>query len=114
MPGTVYGELRIALEPGDVVVFASDGLVEARAAEITSFPSHSSVAASKPGAFFGFERLAASVTRWAALATSAEGIMRGIWEEVTDWCTGSTLEDDATLLVLRVPTRAEVDREGHR
>jgi sigma-B regulation protein RsbU (phosphoserine phosphatase) len=69
-----YGELVVDLAPGDVVVFASDGLPEAPArpglldvAPSVGEPPNAPLAPpSAAGDLFGFERLAASAVYWTA------------------------------------------------
>lgn len=110
LPDPDYGELVLELVPGDVVVFASDGLPEAparpglgdaggadEALAVAPLPPPTA-----PGELFGFERLAASVVYWTARQPSAEAIAEGVWSDVTAWCGETSSHDDMTLLVLRV------------
>jgi len=90
-----YDELAVDLIPGDVVVFASDGLPEAAAQRIRA-------AGEAPGEFFGFERLAASAARWSAEGKGAEAVATGIWSDVTAWSGEDAYHDDMTLVVLSV------------
>jgi sigma-B regulation protein RsbU (phosphoserine phosphatase) len=93
LPNPNYHELELELEPGDVVVLSSDGLPET---------PHRSVGPDASNEFFGFERLAASATAWAAKADDAEGVADGIWADVTEWGGEDAHHDDMTLLVVRV------------
>jgi len=95
-PALAYEELALDLEPGDVVVFTSDGLPEAPA-------QHQGRGAGEVGAgeFFSFERLAASAAHWSAHGGDAEGVAAGIWADVTAWSGEDAYHDDMTLVVLR-------------
>ena len=62
-PGLAYQDLEYDLQPGDVVVFASDGLPEAPAQR--DGRGSGQVLA---GEFFGFGRLATSAARWSSEA----------------------------------------------
>ena len=73
-----------SLEPGDRVLFFTDGVVEARSAT---------------GELFGKERLGDLLVRTSADAASAAETMRRLVHAVLDH-QGSTLKDDATLLLL--------------
>jgi serine phosphatase RsbU (regulator of sigma subunit) len=112
LPDPEFAELVVDLAPGDVVVFASDGLPEApaRAGLLDVVPSVEEppraplAPPTAVGELFGFERLAASAVYWTAWAESAEGIAEGMWSDVTDWSGETSTHDDMTLLVMRVPT----------
>jgi len=95
-PGLAYDELALDLEPGDVVVFASDGLPEAPAQRDSRDDGDVHI-----GEFFGFGRLAASAARWSAEASDAEGVAAGIWADVTAWAGEEAYHDDMTMVVLR-------------
>jgi serine phosphatase RsbU (regulator of sigma subunit) len=92
LPDPEYGEIALDLEPGDAVIFASDGLPEATNGRE---PAH--------GEMFGFERLASVAASHAARASSAEAIAAGIWAEIMSWAGDAPPQDDMTLFVLRVP-----------
>ncbi|HEU5316132.1 MAG TPA: SpoIIE family protein phosphatase [Chloroflexota bacterium] len=92
-----YQDLTIDLQPGDAVLFSSDGLVEAP--EMRS------------GELFGFDRLTESLSRAARTARDAEDVAAAVWEDIAAWCGDSPHQgfptgnlDDMTLLVLRVPS----------
>ncbi len=72
------------LEPGDQVLFFTDGVVEARSAE---------------GEFFGVQRLVDMVTRTSAAATPAPESMRRLLHAILDHQDGE-LQDDATIVVV--------------
>lgn len=113
MPEPQYEELVLLLEPGDVVVFTSDGLPEAPATrEGLTVPrpaGHAAAGAASrsAGELFGFERLAASVAYWAGQAGGADAVAAGIWADLAAWCGEGSHHDDMTLVVLRVPAAAD-------
>lgn len=72
------------LEPGDRVLFFTDGVVEARSAD---------------GEFFGVERLVDMVSRTSAAATPAPETMRRLMHAMVDHQAGQ-LQDDATIVVV--------------
>lgn len=75
---------HVALEPGDLVLFFSDGVIEAR---------------SPDGVEFGRERLGDLLARVAASAQPPAEIVRSLSHAVLDHQEG-VLEDDGTLLLL--------------
>jgi serine phosphatase RsbU (regulator of sigma subunit) len=77
------------LEPGDALLFYSDGVVEAR---------------SDAGDEFGVDRLADLFVRAAASREPPPEIVRRLTHAVLDHEEGY-LEDDATLLLVEWPTR---------
>ena len=97
-----YKDAEVELRPGDVVIFSSDGLVEAPALPTATVGRHLSPSAQE-GELFGFERLAASASHWSTHAETAEAVAYGIWTDLTAWCGDESHHDDMTLLVLRVP-----------
>jgi len=123
LPSPQYEELALDLQPGDVLVFSSDGLVEApRRAEPSADQWPSGAGGSAPqgerkaggsaadgeavapraGELFGFERLADAAAAASRPAANAEEIAAGIWAAVNDWSGGQFDHDDMTLVVLRV------------
>jgi serine phosphatase RsbU (regulator of sigma subunit) len=112
-----YHDLAVGLQPGDVIVFASDGLPEApaRADQQAAIPDAAArgprgaalPAAAGPGELFGFERLAQAAAYWAQHGKDADAIASGIWAEVNTWSGEGSDHDDMTLLVLRVPLADE-------
>ena len=113
LPDVDYEELLVDLEPGDAVVFTSDGVPEAparadppraetdREHERERGPPRDGAATA--GEFFGFERLAASASSWAGQTADAEGLASGVWADLTSWCGAAPHHDDMLLLVVRVP-----------
>ena len=91
-PLGVRGEINILpqevrLAPGDTLFLLSDGVVEARAEGSEEL--------------FGFERLEASLTRYAN--QSVEGLRDGVLADVARFTGPVPREDDQTILVLRLP-----------
>jgi len=80
-----YEEWSIALDPGDVLVFHSDGLAETANAE---------------GEFFGTERLRKVVAEHAALPATA--LADRLLAEVERFSRGVPVADDRALVILKV------------
>ena len=94
LPGTQYDESSIDLMPDDVVVFASDGILE----------STNNVAEE-----FGLHRLSAVLSK-ASRQDSARAIAERILAETNDHSGAATTpHDDRTLVVLRVTDEAASD-----
>jgi len=85
IPDSGYREGVISLQPGDVVVFYTDGLVEAH---------------NEGGEEFGEERIADIATT--LIGHSAQEVLDGLREAVHHHSGGGPPEDDLTLVVLRV------------
>ncbi len=86
-PLGVSGVVRVSeemLEPGDQVLFFTDGVVEARSAD---------------GEFFGVDRLVDMIARTSAAATPAPETMRRLLHAILDHQEGE-LQDDATIVVM--------------
>jgi phosphoserine phosphatase RsbU/P len=96
-PGIEYETVTLALKPNDILVFASDGILESMNAE------------DEP---FGLERLA-KVLLDRAEGHSAEKISTAILE-ATDEFSGRPTEahDDRTLVVLRLTETGKSQRDG--
>ncbi|MGB9612358.1 MAG: PP2C family protein-serine/threonine phosphatase, partial [Bryobacteraceae bacterium] len=82
--GVRYGESRLKLKPGDLLVCYTDGVTEPE---------------NVYGEMFGEERLRALLREHAAL--EVEEIGQRIVEEVTRWTGSAELQDDLTLLLIR-------------
>ncbi|MBX7223446.1 MAG: SpoIIE family protein phosphatase [Blastocatellia bacterium] len=80
-----YETITVKLEPGDVVVFFTDGIFEAQNAQ---------------GELFGFEGLEQSLAKHAHLA--AIEMRNAILDEVRSFLNGRPADDDVTLVVVRV------------
>jgi sigma-B regulation protein RsbU (phosphoserine phosphatase) len=86
-PNAEYDELTIATKPGDVLVFFSDGIVDA---ENTN------------GEMFGTERLNAVLREHPSACNSAQATVDAILAAVSEFQAGTAHFDDETLVVLRV------------
>ena len=87
LPGTEYDESSLDLLPGDVVIFASDGILEAQNASEEEF---------------GLQRLS-SVVSALSPQDSAHTIAERILAETDDHSgAGTAPQDDRTLVILRV------------
>ena len=80
-----YQETRIRLEPGDRVVFYTDGIVEAM---------------NDKDEIFGFERLLEVVQE--ARSMNAEALLQEILDKVNGFSGGAAQHDDLTVIVLAV------------
>lgn len=80
-----YRETQLALAPGDMVVFYTDGIVEAR---------------NKDREFFGFERLLEVIRQ--ATTTNAETLLRLILDAVDQFTGDADQHDDLTVIVIAV------------
>jgi len=83
--GAEYSELGIDLESGDLVVFCSDGIIEA---------------ANEAGEFYETERLLEVMQR-ADPGFSAQEMLDWILKDVTAFAGGDEPSDDITIIVLR-------------
>jgi phosphoserine phosphatase RsbU/P len=86
-PNAEYDELTIAAKPGDVLVFFSDGIVDAENAD---------------GEMFGTERLTAVLREHPSACNSAQATVDAILAAVSAFQAGTAHFDDETLVVLRV------------
>jgi sigma-B regulation protein RsbU (phosphoserine phosphatase) len=86
-PDAQYEELTIAAKPGDVLVFFSDGIVDAENAE---------------GEMFGTDRLTAVLREHPSACHSAQATVDAILAAVGEFQAGTAHFDDETLVVLRV------------
>ena len=85
LPDARYEERPVALRPGDVLVLYTDGISEAE---------------SPGGEQFGGRRLEDCLAR--LHERSAQGILEGVIGEVRDWAAERGLNDDLTLVVVKV------------
>jgi len=83
-PFAEYGESRIALEPGDLLVFFTDGVTEPENAY---------------GEMFGEERFIDLLARSAHLGEGE--IVQAVVDSVREWTGSDELQDDMTLLLAR-------------
>jgi sigma-B regulation protein RsbU (phosphoserine phosphatase) len=82
-----YKERELQVEPGDVLVFYTDGLLEARDLE---------------GEEFGYERLGQVIEEYASLP--ARRLIEKIFARIEKFTLGSGKADDRTILVLKSAT----------
>ena len=86
-PDSSYEEGAVQLDPGDVVITYTDGVIEA---------------ANQSGEEWGVQRLLKATAAWARIRTeNAEHLVRSIFNSMDDFSRGCQT-DDATLAVLRV------------
>jgi sigma-B regulation protein RsbU (phosphoserine phosphatase) len=86
-PNAQYDELTLETKPGDVLVFFSDGIVDAENAQ---------------GEMFGTERLTAVLREHPSACHSAQATVDAIISAVNAFQSGTAHFDDETLVVLRV------------
>jgi len=84
-PGEVYTQVSVAIEPGDLLLFFSDGITEAR---------------NKAGEFFSAERLVEYVRSHSGL--EPEVLVEAIRTEVFEFSAYARLTDDLTSVAIRV------------
>lgn len=82
---TGYRSIQLPLDPGDIVVLVSDGVVEARDERDT---------------MFGFARLEQAIAR--GPASSAQAMLDHVVREVGGFVGAAELHDDCTIAVLRL------------
>jgi sigma-B regulation protein RsbU (phosphoserine phosphatase) len=78
-----YEETQMQIAPGDKVVFYTDGIVEAM---------------NKKEEMYGFERLHEVVN--ASTAENADGLMKNIIKDVSDFTGAAPQHDDLTIIVV--------------
>lgn len=83
-PGNVFEAIEVQLQPGDVIIYYTDGLTEAENPHAEPY---------------GEDRLSAAVKRVAN--QSAQGIRDYILKDVDVFCDGNPPFDDITMLVVR-------------
>jgi len=86
-PDTAYRAVELQLEPGDGVVFCSDGIIEAENAA---------------GELFGFERTAGTIGRVFARGPGVEEALAEIVAAVEEFTGGVPAGDDRTCIVVSV------------
>jgi serine phosphatase RsbU (regulator of sigma subunit) len=101
--GAQYGEMNFRLNPGDLIVLASDGIVEACDAL---------------GEEYGYERLQSVISATASFGVQT--VIQRISESVQAHTGESLREDDQTVVVLRIKemqpqvSRGSYERTGLR
>jgi sigma-B regulation protein RsbU (phosphoserine phosphatase) len=84
----IYDQVRVALEPGDVLLFYSDGLTETR---------------NSTGELFGIERLAECVRTYGHL--EPEALIDQIRQTAVTFSNSETFGDDLTCVAVRIEER---------
>lgn len=85
LDGTAYDEIELRLEPGDLLLLASDGITEAYG---------------ESGEEYGVHRLREFVEAYPE--ASAPELLDGIFADVNEFTAGAPQNDDRTLIVVRV------------
>jgi sigma-B regulation protein RsbU (phosphoserine phosphatase) len=86
-PDAQYEEFTVTTKPGDVLIFFSDGIVDAENGQ---------------GEMFGTERLTEVLREHPSACTSAQSTVDAILAAVAEFQAGTAHFDDETLVVLRV------------
>ena len=86
-PGVSYDELTINTKPGDLIVFFSDGIVDAENIH---------------GEMYGTDRLSTLLQRHPTATQTVDGTLAAILEAVTTFQAGAEHFDDETVVALRV------------
>jgi sigma-B regulation protein RsbU (phosphoserine phosphatase) len=86
-PHSTYDETEIRLNPGDLLLFFSDGIIDA---------------VNSRGEQFGSERLATILKHHPTATDSAQAAVDAISEAVTTHQSGTEHFDDETIIALRV------------
>lgn len=86
-PDTTYATLESPLEPGDCIVFCSDGIIEA---------------ANPQKALFGFEQTAETIQRGCVDGLSAEAQIDQLIGAAKEFAGDAPQGDDMTVVVLKV------------
>ena len=85
LEGTAYDQTELHLEPGDLLLLASDGITEAQG---------------KAGVEYGVKRLREFVE--SRPETSASELLEAIFTDVSEFSAGKPQHDDRTLIVVKV------------
>jgi serine phosphatase RsbU (regulator of sigma subunit) len=83
---STYDVSEVKLGEGDVVVFCSDGIIEAM---------------SENGELFGFERVAHIISQGGSKSESAQYIVDNLFKELDAFAFGREQDDDQTVVVVR-------------
>ncbi len=97
---SAYGTTEITLEPGDVVVLCSDGIIEA---------------ANPEGELFGYDRTREVIRQAGKQSLSARQLIQRVLDDVERFAGDGKQEDDQTVVVLRAesstaPAPSELSR----
>jgi serine phosphatase RsbU (regulator of sigma subunit) len=85
--GSTYATVEVDLDENDLVIFCSDGLIEA---------------ANGDGELFGFERMAGVIRQAGIDRISAESAIQRFFDQVDAFSGSRAQEDDQTMVALRV------------
>jgi sigma-B regulation protein RsbU (phosphoserine phosphatase) len=85
-----YDELLVELEPGDLVLLMSDGIVEAMNAQRE---------------LYGFSRLEAVLEGCDTTTMNAQTILNCIFDSIFNFMDGASPQDDMTLVLIQVGGR---------
>ena len=96
-PDTDYDVIETLLQPGDYVIFCSDGIIEAENGE---------------GEQLGFEKTEETILQGCLEGLSAEAMIDRILEEVNTFSGDAPQGDDMTSVVLRVEKENECEAAG--
>jgi sigma-B regulation protein RsbU (phosphoserine phosphatase) len=80
-----YEQLSIELKPGDMIVFYTDGIVDAMNGDYQNY---------------GFERFAESIIRHST--KPPDQMVARLVQEMQEYRNGSNFHDDVTIVVLRI------------
>ena len=86
-PATAYNSTSLALETGDILLFYSDGVIEAQ---------------DDREALYGEARLQELLLTTAHEGLDAEGILARLFWDVGRFCAGEGMTDDTTVIVVRM------------
>ena len=81
-----YDVSEVSMKKGDVVVFCSDGIMEA---------------SSQHGQLFGFDRVAEIISEAGAADKSADQIIAAVFSELDEFSKGCEQDDDQTIVVVK-------------
>jgi len=81
-----YKVSEVSMKKGDVVVFCSDGIMEA---------------SSQQGQLFGFDRVSEIISEAGAEDKSAEQIIASVFSELDEFSKGCEQDDDQTIVVVK-------------
>lgn len=96
-PESTHDEVCLALEPGDVFVFVSDGITEAH---------------DEAGDLFGYERLEEAILQHRS--ATVQELVDAIFAAVAQFQGGAQQHDDMTVVALRLSATARAVAEGAR
>jgi len=93
---TEFSVMEVQLEPGDRIVFCSDGIMES---------------ANSREDFFGFDRTAETIRQGCRDGLDAEALVDRLIDKVKNFCGEEPQKDDITCVVLRVEEDLKNEQE---